>query len=61
MKTAILRGASNKGVCCVILHEKTQHEEGWGWEVMDWQGVKDCEESGENYFRRILLQRGVEG
>ena len=30
-----------------------------GWEVMDWQGVTNFEESKENYFGRILLPRRV--
>ena len=27
------------------------------WKVVDWQGVTNFEESVENYFGRILLQR----
>ena len=32
---------------------------GWGWEVMDWQGVTNFEESAQNYFGRILLLRSA--
>ena len=35
----------------------------WGWEVVDWQGVTNFEESAENYFGRMLLSKemGDEG
>ena len=28
---------------------------GFGWEVVDWQGVGNFDKSEENYFGRILL------
>ena len=31
------------------------------WEVIDWQGVTNFEESMENYFGRILLPGGTGG
>ena len=37
--------------------KRRDRRRGGGWEVMDWQGVMNLEESAQNYFGRILLPR----